>query len=152
MLAVDSTLIPTGEFISVRNTPFDFITMRPIGDSINVAHEQLQRGHGYDFNWNVARQTQDKVEHVATLFEPKSRRQVEVLSDQMGLQFYSGNFFDGKAQGKWGKHLYRGAVALETQMFPDAINQENFTAEPVLNPGETYTHTCIYKFSVAPRK
>ena len=152
IMAVDSTLIPTGKFVSVRNTPFDFISMRPIGDSINVDHEQLRCGHGYDHNWIVDRLTQDKVEYVATLFEPKSRRQVEVLSDQLGLQFYSGNFFDGKAQGKWGKHQYRGAVALETQLFPDAINQESITAKGILNPGETYTHTCIYKFSVAPRK
>ena len=152
VMAVDSTLIPTGFFLFVKDTPFDFLTMHPIGERINADDVQLERGHGYDHNWIVNRQTQHEVEHVATLFEPKSRRQVEVLSDQMGLQFYSGNFFDGKAQGKWGKHVYRGAVALETQLFPDAINQEKCTEKPILNPGETYTHTCIYQFSVAPRK
>ncbi|MBO4328170.1 MAG: galactose-1-epimerase [Bacteroidales bacterium] len=152
MMAVDSTLIPTGFFVSVKDTPFDFLTLHPIGERIGANHIQLERGHGYDHNWIINRKTQSDVEHVATLFEPKSRRQVEVLSDQMGLQFYSGNFFDGKAQGKWGAHVYRGAVALETQQFPDAINQEKLVEKPILNPGETYTHTCIYRFSVAPQK
>ena len=87
-----------------------------------------------------------------TLFDPENRREVEVYTDQLGLQFYSGNFFDGKAQGKWGPHVYRGAIALETQNFPDAINQDNLVIKPVLNPGEEYTQTCIYKFSVGKRR
>ena len=85
---------------------------------------------------------------MATLYEPESGRTVEVFSDQMGLQFYSGNFFDGKAQGKHGAHVYRGAVALETEKFPDAIHQATFSDKSILNPGEQYTHTCIYKFGV----
>jgi aldose 1-epimerase len=72
---------------------------------------------------------------------------MEVLSDQMGMQLYRGNFFDGKTKGKYGAHLYRGAVALETQKFPDAIHQENFSEKAILNPGEVYHHTCVYKFS-----
>ncbi len=151
-LSVDSTLIPDGKFISVKKTPFDFLKMHAIGDSIQSNDIQIAYGHGYDHNWIISRQNTNHVEYAATLFEPKSRRQVEVFTDQMGLQFYSGNFFDGKVSGKYGKHLYRGAVALETQNFPDAINQENFAMKPVLNPGQTYKHTCVYKFSVAPRK
>nr|MCR5014313.1 galactose-1-epimerase [Bacteroidales bacterium] len=121
------------------------------GDSINVNNEQLTRAHGYDHNWIISHSKMGEVEYFATLLEPKSRRAMEIYSDQMGLQFYSGNFFDGKAQGKYGKHLYRGAVALEAQQFPDAINQENFSVKPILNPGETYTQTTIYKFFVAPK-
>ena len=151
-LSVDSTLIPDGKFISVKKTPFDFLELHNIGDSINAKNEQLVMGHGYDHNWIISGSQSDGVKYCATLYEPRSRRMVEVYSDQMGIQFYSGNFFDGKAQGKWGKHVYRGAVALETQNFPDAINQENFSIKPVLNPGETYTQTCIYKFSVASSK
>ena len=150
-LSVDSTLIPDGKFISVKKTPFNFLELHAIGDSIKANDIQLVYGHGYDHNWIISRMTPDKVEYAATLYEPKSRRQVDVYTDQMGLQFYSGNFFEGHVQGKWGPHRYRGAVALETQNFPDAINQENFSKKPVLNPGETYTHTCIYQFSVAPR-
>ena len=150
-LSVDEHLIPDGNFISVRNTPFNFKELHYIGDSINVENAQLAYGHGYDHNWIISRSNSTGVEYFATLLEPRSRRAVEVYSDQMGMQFYSGNFFDGQAQGKWGKHVYRGALALETQQFPDAINQENFAIKPILNPGETYTQTCIYKFLVAPR-
>lgn len=149
VLSVDEHLVPDGKFFFVKNTPFDFSTMHAIADSINSRHEQVALGHGYDHNWIITRKTPNKVEPCATLYEPKSGRRMEVLSDQMGLQFYSGNFFDGKTVGKWGKKLgYRCAVALETQQFPDAINQENFSIKPVLNPGETYKHTCVYKFSV----
>ena len=148
VLPVNEDLIPSGNFVSVKDTPFDFRKMHAIGDQIDGDHFQLKFGHGYDHNWIIERRTQGGVEHCATLYEPVSGRQVEVLSDQMGLQFYSGNFFDGKTKGKYGNHVFRGAVALETQCFPDAINQEHFSVKPVLNPGETYTQTCIYKFSV----
>lgn len=152
VLSVNEDLIPDGKFLSVKGTPFDFNTMHAIGDSINSSHEQIAMGHGYDHNWIISRTNPEGVEYFATLCEPKSGRAVEVYSDQMGMQFYSGNFFDGKADGKWGKHLYRGAVALETQYFPDAINQENFAAKPILNPGETYHQTCIYKFSTIAKQ
>lgn len=146
VLPVDKNLIPTGGFLMVKGTPFDFREMHGIGVDINADHYQIVNGHGYDHNWIINSAVGGKVVHAATLYEPKSGRSVEVYSDQMGLQFYSGNYFDGNTQGKWGKHIYRGAVALETQNFPDAIHQEKFAVKPVLNPGETYKHTCIYKF------
>lgn len=152
ILPVDEHLIPSGNFLSVKDTPFDFNEMHAIGDHINDNHSQLTNGHGYDHNWIINSAVGGKVVHAASLYEPKSGRMMEVFSDQMGLQFYSGNFFDGKSQGKWGAHLYRGAVALETQNFPDAIHQENFSVKPILNPGEQYKHTCIYKFSVVKRR
>ena len=149
VLAVNSDLIPNGKFVPVKDTPFDFLTLHTIADSINSNHEQIINGKGYDHCWLISRKTPHVAEHCATLLDPKSGRKMEVLSDQMGMQFYSGNFFDGKAVGKWGgHHVYRGAVALETQNLPDAINQSSFAVKPVLNPGETYRHTCIYKFSV----
>ena len=148
LLTVDSELIPTGGFMPVKNTPFDFNQMHAIGDNINANHIQLTLGHGYDHCYIIDGALNGKMVHDATLYDPESGRTVEVSSDQMGMQFYSGNFFDGNADGKWGKHLYRGAVALETQNFPDAIHQDNFSIKPVINPGEEYTHTCIYKFGV----
>lgn len=148
ILPVDAELIPTGGFMQVKDTPFDFTEEHAIGERINYDHLQLQRGNGYDHCWIINNALGGKVVHAATLYEPKSGRTMEVYSDQMGMQFYSGNFFNGEAQGKYGKHLYRGAIALETQNFPDAIHQDNFSIKPVLNPGEQYTHTCIYKFGV----
>ena len=148
VLTVDKDLIPTGKFLAVKNTPFDFIDFHGIGARINDDNPQITNGHGYDHCWIINSAVGGKVVPAATLYEPKSGRMLEVWSDQMGLQFYSGNFFNGETQGKWGKHLYRGAVALETQKFPDAIHQASFSDKPVLNPGEQYTQTCIYKFSV----
>lgn len=152
ILPVDENLIPAGTFMSVNNTPFDFKEPHAIGDRIDADHIQLQMGHGYDHSWIINGYKEGQMMKAATLFDPENRREVEVYTDQLGLQFYSGNFFDGKAQGKWGPHVYRGAIALETQNFPDAINQDNLVIKPVLNPGEEYTQTCIYKFSVGKRR
>jgi aldose 1-epimerase len=73
---------------------------------------------------------------------------MEVLTDQPALQFYGGNFFDGTAKGKYGRPLaYRESIALETQKYPDTPNQPHFPST-LLNPGENYTHVCVYRFSV----
>lgn len=144
---VDSVLIPTGEIMPVEGTPFDFRTPKTIGERINEDNVQLKNGMGYDHNWVVDRKTEKDVEFIASLYEPVSGRLMEIYSDQPGIQFYSGNFLDGKVVGKYGKaHNYREAVALETQKYPDTPNQPQFPST-LLNPGEIYTQTCIYKFS-----
>jgi len=145
---VNEKLIPTGEFMEVENTPFDFRTPTAIGDHINQENIQLKNGAGYDHNWVISKTNTSEIKQVATLYEPNSGRLMEVWSDQSGLQFYSGNFFDGKVMGKYGKTLnYREGLALETQKFPDSPNQPGFPSAR-LNPEETYQQTCIYKFSV----
>lgn len=144
---VDTVLIPTGKITLVEGTPFDFRTPTAIGARIDADDEQLKNGLGYDHNWVVDRKTEKDVELVASLYEPVSGRVMEVWSDQPGIQFYSGNFLDGKVTGKYGKtHKFREAVALETQKYPDTPNQPQFPSTR-LNPGEEYTQTCIYKFS-----
>lgn len=144
---VDSVLIPTGEIVPVEGTPFDFRTPTAIGARIGVANEQLANGGGYDLNW-VLNKPAGGVEKAASLYEPASGRLLEVYTDQPGLQFYSGNFFDGKVNGKYGRPIgYREALALETQHFPDSPNRPGFPSTR-LEPGEVYTHTCIYKFGV----
>ena len=144
---VTEVLIPTGEIISVENTPFDFRKPTAIGERIDTPNEQLKHGAGYDHNWVVSKENQTEIKHVATLHEPTNGRVMEVWSDQPGIQFYSGNFFDGKVSGKYGKKQnYREALALETQKFPDSPNHPDFPSTR-LDPGETYMQTCIYKFS-----
>lgn len=144
---VDEVLIPTGEIMPVEGTPFDFRQATVIGERINADNEQIKHGGGYDHNWVVDRKTEKGVEHIATVYEPASGRQMEVWSDQPGIQFYSGNFFDGKETGKYGRVTNRReALALETQHFPDSPNHPGFPSTR-LNPGETYTQTCIYKFA-----
>mgnify|MGYP000393598817 FL=1 len=145
---VDSVLIPTGQIAPVEGTPFDFREPHAIGERIGADNQQLRNGGGYDHNWVIDRKTESGIEQVATVWEPASGRTIEVLSDQPGLQVYSGNFFDGKSIGKYGKpQRYRESLALETQKFPDSPNHDNFPST-VLRPGEEYTQVCIYRFGV----
>lgn len=145
---IDSVLIPTGELASVEGSPFDFRQPTTIGSRINEPNEQLKNSSGYDHNWVIDRKTKDSVEFIASVYEPVSGRLLEVWSDQPGLQFYSGNFFNGQVAGKYSRlQKYREALALETQHFPDSPNHPQFPSTR-LNPGETYTQTCIYKFKV----
>lgn len=149
---VDKNLVPTGRLISVKDTPMDFMQSKAIGKDFNVYHPQMANGNGYDFNW-VLNKPIGEMGFAASVLEPESGRVMEVFTDQPGMQFYSGNFFDGKTMGKYGKPLRtHESFALETQMFPDSPNQENFPSV-VLRPGEEYHHTCIYRFGVKkPRK
>ena len=151
MTTINNQLIPDGKFLGVKNTPFDFREKHRIGENIVADDEQLRNAKGYDHNWIIDKNDPKAYTWNATLTEPTSGREVQVWSDQVGLQFYSGNFFNGKGTGKWGKTLnFREGLALETQFFPDAINHESLTPVPILNPGEEYHQLCIYKFAVLP--
>ena len=143
---VNEVLIPSGEVVDVTGTPFDFRKPKTIDTDLYVENEQLKNGAGYDHNWVLDRQTPDQLELAASVFEPASGRYMEVWTDQPAIQFYGGNFFDGKSTGKYGRTLnYRESIALETQKYPDTPHHENFPST-LLNPGEEYTHTCVYRF------
>ena len=145
---VNKVLIPSGEVADVTGTPFDFRQPKAIGTDLEVENEQLANGGGYDHNWVLDRKTDDHIELAASVYEPASGRFMEVYTDQPALQFYGGNFFDGTTEGKYGRALkFRESIALETQKYPDTPNHDNFPST-LLNPGETYTHSCVYKFSV----
>ncbi len=144
---IDSTLIPTGAIDPVASTPFDFRSATAIGSRINRNNEQLKFAHGYDHNF-VLNHLGDKMGFAARVEEPHSGRVLEVFTTQPGLQFYSGNFLNGKIHGKGGKaYEYRSALCLETQHFPDSPNHSNFPST-VLRPGEEFHSTTIYRFSV----
>ena len=146
-LPVDKTLIPTGEFRDVTNTPFDFRTPKTIGQQIDEEDPQLKNGFGYDHCWVL--NEQDKgFRFVASAFEPKSRRYLEVFSDEPGIQFYSGNFLDGTLANKNnGSYEFRSGFCLETQHFPDSPNHKNFPSV-ILRPKEEYNSQTIFKLSV----
>ena len=137
-IPIDAESIPTGEIAPVEGTPFDFREPHLIGERIGLDDQQLVNARGYDHNWCIDKST-DGVELICTVEDPVSGRFIEILTDQPGLQFYSGNFFTGDE--------YRTSLALETQKYPDAVNHPDFTPE-ILRPGEEYSHTCIYRFSV----
>ena len=145
---VDEYLIPTGEIMPVEGTPFDFREPHTIGERVGESHQQLAFGGGYDHNWVLDVPSDGQLHKVCELSEPESGRVMEIFSDQPGIQFYCGNFFDGKSYGKKGLAIgYREALALETQKFPDGVNQPSFP-NTILRPGETYTQHTVYHFSV----
>ena len=144
---VDALLIPTGEIADVEGTPFDFRTPKAISTDLATENEQLTNGAGYDHNWVLDRKSESELELAASVLEPVSGRYMEVWTDQPAIQFYGGNFFDGTTSGKYSKSLnYRESLALETQKYPDTPHHAHFPST-LLNPGEHYTHSCVYKFS-----
>ena len=144
---VDAHLIPTGEFMAVAGTPFDFNAPHAVGARIGDDHEQLKFGGGYDHNW-VLDKPDGELALAATLHEPESGRFMEMLTTEPGVQFYSGNFLNGELASKsGGKYERRGGLCLETQHYPDSPNHPEFPST-ILRPGETYKSTTIYRFSV----
>jgi galactose mutarotase-like enzyme len=139
--------IPTGEIKSVKDTPYDFTQPRSIGEGINQLRNTLTQKYpgGYDLNY-VLNGASDKLKPAATVYEPKSGRVMELYTNQPGMQFFSGNFDELETLGKRGVVYKRHqGLCLETQHFPDSVNQPNFPSV-ILRPGEIYRHTMIYKF------
>jgi aldose 1-epimerase len=141
---VNATLIPTGEMREVAHTPFDFRTPQTIGNRINDRDEQLRFGGGYDHNW-VLNKSSQPLTLAAVLSDPKSGRSIEIRTTQPGLQFYSGNFLDGKPAGAGTVFEYRTGLCLETQHFPDSPNQPSFPST-VLRPGQAYAEKTLLVF------
>jgi aldose 1-epimerase len=140
---VDATLIPTGELALVEGTPFDFRKATAIGARIKSEHPQMQFGRGYDHNWVLARSTPD-LSLAAEVFDPVSGRTLTVHTTEPGIQFYSGNFLDGKLVGKEKRpYAHRSGFCLETQHFPDSPNKEKFPST-TLRPGETYRSRTVF--------
>ena len=145
---VDETLIPTGEMPAVAGTPFDFTTTKAIGRDIGQQDEQLTFGLGYDHNWILDKGGKEgELSLAAQVREPSSGRVMEIYTTEPGIQFYCGNFLDGRLKGKSGKaYVHRGGFCLETQHFPDSPNQINFPST-ILKPGDTYESKTVFKFS-----
>lgn len=138
---VSEDLIPTGDIAPVKNTTWDFREGKAIGTDLATAG-------GYDHNF-VLNDWNKSLELAARLYDPRSGRVLEILTDQPGMQFYSGNFLDGSFSGKRGVVYNKyAALCLEPQHFPDSPNHPNFPST-VLRPGETYKHTSVYRFTCA---
>jgi aldose 1-epimerase len=146
-LPTDAAGIPAGGPQAVAGTPFDFTRVRPIGERIRDGHGQLRLRRGYDHNFCLRGGRVETPRAVARVEHPPSGRVMTLMTDQPGLQFYSGNFLDGSVAGKGGRlHRQSDAFCLEPQIWPDAPNRPDFPS-PRLNPGETYRHVCVFRFS-----
>uniref|UniRef100_A0A1D1XGL6 Aldose 1-epimerase n=1 Tax=Anthurium amnicola TaxID=1678845 RepID=A0A1D1XGL6_9ARAE len=138
---VNEHTVPTGEIKPVKGTPFDFTTEEKIGSRI---HEVPG---GYDHNYVLGIGDEKLgLKHAAKVRDPRSSRVLNLWTNAPGMQFYTGNYVDGVV-GK-GNSVYnkRAGLCLETQGFPNAINQPNFPSV-VVQPGETYEHTMLFEFS-----
>ncbi|HEX6963334.1 MAG TPA: aldose epimerase family protein [Lacipirellula sp.] len=147
---VDDTLITTGEIKPVEGTPLDFREATAIGKRVEELTETSTKGYDHNFVINRDGAADGELVKAAELYDPKSGRTLTVLTDQPGVQFYGGNFLHGQ-QGKDGKiYAHRSGCCLETQVYPDSPNKQDVEGWPscVLRPGETYKHTCVYKFGV----
>jgi aldose 1-epimerase len=141
---VDKESIPTGELRKVAGTEFDFTAAKPIGRDIAALAQTP--GGGYDHNWVINSGKPGELVLAAILHDPKSGRTMRVLTDQPGIQFYSGNYLNN-VKGRGGKVYQKFAgLCLESQRFPDAPNHPEF-ASTVLRPGETYKTTTLHAFS-----
>jgi aldose 1-epimerase len=144
---VSDALIPTGQLAPVQGTPFDFRKPTAIGARINNDDPQLKNGQGYDHNWVINR-TGPGLQLAARVVEPKSGRTLEVSTTEPGIQFYAGNFLDGKLTGKSGKpYPRRSGFCLETQHYPDSPNQPAFPST-LLKPGAQYQSRTVFTFGI----
>jgi aldose 1-epimerase len=137
-------LVPDGRITAVAGTPFDFTTAKAIGKDLLAAGGTPV---GFDHNW-VVNGDAHQMRTVARLADPSSGRVMTIEADQPGIQFYSGNFLDGKTVGKGGTAYpqYSG-LCLETQKFPNSVNIPEWRNEVILTPGQTYKHTMVHRFS-----
>lgn len=150
---VDAELIPTGAVTPVAGTAFDFRTPRVVSERLRDASDpQIVVGRGYDHNYVLTGKSGGAPRLAARLVDRKSGRAMEILSDQPGIQVYTGNFIDGTTIGKSGKIYRQGdGIALEPQHFPDAPNQPSFA--PVrLDPGQTYSNTMVFRLTTDARR
>jgi aldose 1-epimerase len=142
----DSNLTPTGELKSVEGTPLDFRKSTRIGERIGSDYEQLRVAGGYDQNFVLDAGGRELAE-AAEVYEPSSGRVMRVLTDQPGVQFYTGNFFDGTIKGKSGiAYQRRYGLCLETQHFPDSPNHPEFPTTE-LRPGQRFHRVTVFSFS-----
>ena len=140
-LDVDEGLIPTGKFNDVKGSPLDFREFHKIGERIEANNLDP---NGYDHCF-VLRNQKGKMALAATVKEENSGRVMKIYTDQIGLQFYSGNFLTGDESS--GGNDYQTLFCLETQHYPNSPNIPTFPTT-ILNPGEKYRHVTVHAFSV----
>jgi aldose 1-epimerase len=139
----DEKSLPTGEIAAVEGTPLDFTEFHVIGERIDADFDQLKYAKGYDHNWIV---NGDGFRLAAELFSEKTGIVMNTYTDLPGIQFYSGNYINGKPTGKDGAvYGFRSGLCLETQFFPNSMKHKNFPS-PVLKKGETYHSITVYEF------
>ena len=146
-LPTDVYQIPLGKPEIVKNTAFDFSSLKKVGEDIKNENEQLKIGNGYDHTWILKDKNSTVLVHAATLQDEISGRQLDIFTTEPGIQLYTGNYIEnlkGKRAVTYGKNY---GLALETQHYPDSPNKPQFPST-TLDVGEEFISTTIYKFSI----
>ena len=146
-LPIDEVSIPTGEVLKVEGTPMDFRTPHTIGERIDDDFEQLKNGAGYDHCYVLNKRSAGELTQAATCYDPNSGRTMEVYTTEQGVQLYTGNWLNGFSGWHGATYPARSAVCFEAQCFPDTPNKPHFPS-CVLQPGDEYRQTTIYKFGI----
>lgn len=146
-LPIDETSIPTGEIRFVKDTPFDFTTPKPIGKDIDADNELIKNGSGFDHCYVLNKREVGELSLAAKAYEPVTGRTMEMYTTEPGVQLYTGNFLSGFKGTHGATYPRRSAICLEAQHFPDSPNRPYFPSV-VLNPGERYRQTTVYRFGV----
>ncbi|MCK5782432.1 MAG: galactose mutarotase [Flavobacteriales bacterium] len=137
--------IPTGEFVNVKGTAFDFLSLTEMGKNIDADDQNILFGSGFDHNW-VINGEEDELKFTAKVVEPEFGIVMEVFTTEPGVQFYSANFM-GDVGREGVVYEGRSAFCLETQHYPDSPNQPNFPST-ILEPGVKFESKSIYKFGI----
>lgn len=146
-IPINQVSIPTGEILKVEDTPMDFRTPYAVGERINERFEQLIFGAGYDHCYVLNKSEAHELTLAATCKEPNSGRTMEVYTTEEGVQLYTGNWLNGFAGAHGATFPARSAICFEAQCFPNTPNVPYFPS-CILQPGEDYEQTTIYKFGV----
>lgn len=135
--------LPTGEVLSVKNTPFDFTTDDLIGPRFESEHEQIRMFGGFDHNFALNGCGYRKIARFAG---DKTGIVMEIYTDQKGMQIYSGNLIEeGRVCKDAAVYSLHGGVCFETQAFPNSTRFSHFPGS-ILKKGEIYDTTTSYKF------
>ncbi len=136
--------IPLGELAEVKDTPFDFTEFKMVGRDIRNEDEQLKIGNGYDHNL-VIDDHDGSLRWFASLKSEKTGIVMKGYTTQPGVQLYTGNYL-GSDNGKDGaKYKENDGLCLETQYYPNAINQESFE-KPLAKAGDSTVSITEYRF------
>ena len=144
---VNENMIPTGKLEQVKNTPFDFVEYTEIGKNIEEDNEQLNIGVGYDHNFVLNNMEYQLSKPFAEVYNKESGRLMQVFTTKPGVQLYTGNFVGDSNVGDKRKFYRRSGFCLETQYYPNSINEPNFPSH-ILNTDKEYNETTIFKFSI----
>ena len=145
-IPIDNTAIPLGTIDEVEGTPFDFRTPHRVGDRIEEGI-QTKNGNGYDHCWVLNKREPGELSFAVKCVDPASGRSLECYTTEPGVQCYSGNWCSGSTCAHGSTLPKRCAICFEAEHFPDSPNRPYFPST-VLNPGEVYTQTTIYRFGV----